>query len=90
MSKYHENTDVLLTHVIRDYEEANFSRFHPKPGFYEDIGINRIRFAKLFKGQLDMFVWEAIALADFFGVSVERFFPTKAQLSTVHRQLSTV
>lgn len=92
MSKYHEKTEVPLTHVIYDYEMRIYTRFIPKKIFYQRTGINPKRYGQLVRGEKEMYAWEAVALADFFGVSVERFFPPKKQpkkLSTVHRPLST-
>lgn len=68
----------LLQSVIHDYEVTAKSKFTPTKDFYKSMGINRIRFWQLIRGEKTLFVDEAARLSDFFGIAVQNLIPTKS------------
>ncbi len=69
------NTQITtpVQRLIGQYEAQTSLVFKPSRKFYELTAINRIRFAKLTKGELSPTVKEANSLANYFN----QFFPTE-------------
>ncbi|MDR6195903.1 hypothetical protein [Siphonobacter sp. SORGH_AS_0500] len=58
-----------LARIIARYECESHLAFKPKPSFYDSIGINRIRFWKLVKGEKEPVTSEVRSLAKFLKIS---------------------
>lgn len=56
--------------AIARFEEANNLKFQPNPTFYSRVGINRIRFWQLVRGEKPPYSTEVVALADYFKIPV--------------------
>jgi hypothetical protein len=65
------NTQTPLQRVVNRYEQRNGSPFVPtRKLFYDRVGINQKRFGMLLRGELPLYGFEAVSLAQFFGVEV--------------------
>lgn len=64
-----------LQMVISRHEKRIGCPFIPtRKQFYEVVGINQKRFGMLLRGELPMYVFEAEALAEFFGVEATELY----------------
>jgi hypothetical protein len=68
----HTETNAPVQRLINRYETETLLVFKPSRKFYENTGINRIRFAQLANGEKRPLLDEANNLTKFFS----RFFPT--------------
>lgn len=59
--------ETPLKAAIGSFEDKNLTEFKPKRAFYEQVGINRIRFWQLVEGKKRPDIDEARRLADYFG-----------------------
>ncbi|RFS16093.1 hypothetical protein D0T08_14485 [Emticicia sp. C21] len=57
-----------LSQVIINFENKNLTKFTPDKRFYTHIGINRIRFWQIVRGQKPLLATEARTLSEYFKV----------------------
>lgn len=57
-----------LRTVIDDYSARVCLKFNPTREFYDNVGINRLRFWQLVKGKKEPLASEASRLSEFFSV----------------------
>jgi hypothetical protein len=69
-----QTTQTPLKSAIGAYERKHLTKFKPSRLFYEQIGINRIRFWKLVEGTKSPEINEARRLSDFFNVPLNDLF----------------
>ncbi|GAB3956405.1 hypothetical protein GCM10028805_46150 [Spirosoma harenae] len=62
-----QNTTPLSC-VVTKFEERNNLKFKPERSFYERIGINKVRFWQLVRGEKEPFSSELVSLATYFNV----------------------
>jgi hypothetical protein len=62
------NTHSPLQTAIDDYSARVGLKFNPTRDFYENVGINRLRFWQLVKGKKEPLASEAVRLSEFFSV----------------------
>jgi hypothetical protein len=77
-----KNSLSALQRAIARYESNEALQFRPTKIFYDNVGINRIRFWQLAKGQKEMFVSEARRLSVFFRVPLEEFVKNESPGTT--------
>lgn len=56
-----------LRRLIDRFESKTHLSFKPQATFYKEMGINRLRFAQLTKGQKTLDTTEVKSLAQYFG-----------------------
>jgi transcriptional regulator with XRE-family HTH domain len=61
-----------IAEIIRQKETKAF-KFKPNPEFYQSIGINRKRWAQLYRGEKEPTVPELKRIAHYFNVPVQEF-----------------
>ena len=66
-------TATQLQETVQQYEERMGGKWKPDERFYRKVGINQKRFGMLLRGELNLYVFEAKNLAEFFEVSVTNF-----------------
>jgi hypothetical protein len=66
--------DNLIQKSIESFEDRTLTSFKPRREFYETVGINRIRFWQLARGEKDITVNEAQNVANYFDISITNFF----------------
>ncbi len=66
-------TNALMT-TINQWESKTKLKFRPQKSFYKDLGITRIRFWQIAKGEKILSVEEARTLSNYFQISVSTFF----------------
>jgi hypothetical protein len=63
-----------LQNAIQGHEKKHLTNFKPSKDFYQQMSINRIRFAKLVSGKKPILASEAKNLSDFFQVPITDLF----------------
>lgn len=66
-------TNALMT-TINQWEAKTKLKFRPQKIFYKDLGITRIRFWQIAKGEKGLSVDEARNLSNYFQISISNFF----------------
>ena len=66
--------DNPIRESINNFENETLTKFQPSKAFYTAVGINRIRFWQLVRGEKDITVSEAQNVANYFGIPVISFF----------------
>lgn len=66
-------TNALMT-TINQWEGKTKLRFRPQKSFYKELGITRIRFWQIAKGEKGLSVDEARNLSAYFQISISNFF----------------
>ena len=61
-------TETPLQRVVRNYEARIYGKWKPTDTFYKHVKINQKRFGMMLRGELEMTVSEAKALANFFKI----------------------
>lgn len=74
----------LIQESINSYEKETLTKFHPSKAFYTAVGINRIRFWQLVRGEKDITVNEAQSIANYFSIPVTSFFNQKSPKATAN------
>ncbi|MCF2516039.1 DUF3313 domain-containing protein [Dyadobacter sp. CY351] len=77
-----KNSFSALQRAIARYESNEALQFRPTKVFYDNVGINRIRFWQLAKGQKEMLVSEARRLSTYFRVPLEEFLKKESPETT--------
>ena len=65
---------TALPNAIERYSERIGFDFKPNKRFYDNVGINPKRYAQILRGEKRPTIDEARALANFFGIDVNRIF----------------
>lgn len=65
---------TALQAAVEQYSERIGIGFRPDARFYSKVGINRKRYAQLYRAEKRPTIDEARALATFFSVSIEQLF----------------
>lgn len=70
-------TNTPLSQAIAKFEDKNLTKFKPDKRFYTQVGINRIRFWQLVRGEKDFLGAEINSISNYFSIPVQSFFQTK-------------
>ncbi len=63
-------TNTPLSQAIAKFEDKNLTKFKPDKRFYEHVGINRIRFWQLVRGEKQVLGTEIRPLSTYFKVAI--------------------